>query len=305
MKWKKLDLIFKPQKYDWMITHAAKPAAEYLDNGMFRIYFSGRDIDNRSRGGYFDINIIEPENILYITKKPILELGNLGCFDDSGAMPASVVKYNDKKYMYYTGWNKGVTVPFYLNIGLAISSYDNGKSFQRYSESPIIVKNIHDQYLTAAPYVMIENGIWRMWYVSGTAWKIEQGKPKHYYHIKYAESKDGIRWRNNGIVCIDYKSSSEYAIASPTVLLEDGIYKMWYCYRGDRYRIGYAESLDGLSWERLDDKTEIDISPKGWDSEMVCYPCVVVYKRKKYMFYNGSSYGKTGIGLAFLEKENS
>jgi len=63
-------------------------------------------------------------------------------------------------------------------------------------------------------------------------------KLKHYYHIRYAESEDGIHWKPNGMVCIDYQKD-EYAIARPVVYREDGIYKMWYCYRGGVIRIGW------------------------------------------------------------------
>lgn len=301
MKWKKLGIILKPLKFEWMVTHAAKPCAEHLYDGVYRVYFSGRDKQNRSRGGFFDIDIKDPKKFFFVPKEPILDIGNLGCFDDSGVMPSSVVLYEGKKYMYYTGWSIGVTVPFYLNIGLATSSVDETVHFERYSLAPIIGKNFYDPYLTAAPCVMVKNGIWKMWYSSGTGWKIEGGRPKHYYHIRYAESINGLEWTNDGTVCIDYQSPSEYAIASPSVLYEDCIYKMWYCYRSDRYRIGYAESSDGVSWYRLDHEAGIDASPSGWDSEMVCYPFVISHEGKKYMFYNGNSYGKTGLGLAVLE----
>jgi hypothetical protein len=143
-----------------------------------------------------------------------------------------------------------------------------------------------------------------MWYVSGTGWEDELAspKPKHYYHIKYAESTDGINWKSDGTVCIDYKED-EYAIARPIVYKESGIYKMWFCYRGghNTYRAGYAESKDGIVWERKDNTVGIDVSDSGWDSEMICYPCVFKHKNKKYMLYNGNSFGATGCGYAILE----
>ena len=47
----------------------------------------------------------------------------------------------------------------------------------------------------------------------------------------------------------------------------------------------------------------LDVSPSGWDSEMVCYPHVFDHKGKRYMLYNGNGYGRTGFGLAVLEEE--
>jgi hypothetical protein len=147
---------------------------------------------------------------------------------------------------------------------------------------------------------MHEDGWWRMWYVSGQRWEMHDGQPKHYYHIKYAESTDGLKWDRRGVVCIDFKSEDEYAIGRPCVLKNNGFYSLWYSYRGRSYRIGYAESTDGIHWERKDEQVGIDVSPSGWDSEMIEYAHVFDHKGERYMLYNGNGYGKTGIGLAVL-----
>jgi hypothetical protein len=84
---------------------------------------------------------------------------------------------------------------------------------------------------------------------------------------------------------------------------------MWYCFRGsvdyrtDRgqsYRIGYAESTDGIRWERLDDLVGIERSDEGWDSVMMEYPFVYEHRGLKHMLYNGNGFGETGIGYAVL-----
>ena len=125
----------------------------------------------------------------------------------------------------------------------------------------------------------------------------------YYYHIKYAESGDGIHWMRKGIVCIDFKYRGETRIGRPCVIREDEIYKMWYCCAIDTYRIGYAESGDGIHWVRKDEEVGIDVSESGWDSEMICYPFVFEHKGQKYLLYNGDGYGKTGLGYAILEEE--
>jgi len=236
-----------------------------------------------------------------VSEKPVIGLGPLGAFDDSGVSTSCIVNYQEKKYHYYVGWTLGVTVPFYFYVGLAIS-IDGGETFRRISPAPILERNDVDPYLTASPCVLVEDGRWRMWYVSGTGWELKDNRPRHYYHIKYAESSDGIHWNREGIVCIDYQSENEYAIARPCVIKEGGIYKMWYSYRGDSYRIGYAESTDGIKWARKDEDSGIDVSESGWDSEMIEYPFVFDHNDGRYMFYNGNGYGKTGIGLAVLDR---
>ena len=98
---------------------------------------------------------------------------------------------------------------------------------------------------------------------------------------------------------------NETALARPCVINEHGIYRMWLSYKTkeETYRIGYAESVNGLDWIRLDDEVGIDISSSGWDSEMIEYPYVFNHKGSKYMVYNGNGYGTNGAGLAVLESD--
>ena len=149
---------------------------------------------------------------------------------------------------------------------------------------------------------MVEDGTWRMWYVSGTEWTETPEGPRHHYLIKYAESRDGLRWERTGIVCLDYRSEEEFAFGRPCVLRDGNLYRMWYSYRGPYYRIGYAESADGIVWTRLDSTSVVPPSSSGWDSEMTTYPVVVRRGDRLYMLYNGNGYGRTGIGLALGDR---
>jgi hypothetical protein len=301
MKWHKKGLIIEPQGHlGWMKTHAMIPVADHLREDIYRVYFSGRDCENRSLIGYGDINIVNPIESVYYSENPVLGLGELGCFDDNGVTPSWIVNCDDKKFLYYIGWNPRSTVRMKLFAGLAIS-YDDGISFKRFSRVSILDRTHEEPFLNTAPCVIKDNGIWRMWYVSGVEW-VNPDLPR--YNIKYAESKDGKKWQRNGIVCIDFKKG-ENALARPSVLKESGKYKMWYSYKGghyDTYRIGYAESNDGIEWERQDNRVGIDVSNSGWDSEMIEYSYVFNHKNDKYMLYNGNEYGRNGIGLAVMEE---
>jgi hypothetical protein len=167
------------------------------------------------------------------------------------------------------------------------------------SEAPHLERTAVDPYLTASPWVLIEDGVWRMWYVSGTEWQVTAAGPRHRYHIKYAESRDGARWDRRGLVCIDYQSPDEYAFGRPCVIKDADRYRMWYSRRGDSYRMGYAESRDGIAWTRDDERCVLDVSSgQGWDAEMVAYPVVADVAGERVMLYNGNGYGRTGIGLA-------
>jgi hypothetical protein len=203
-RWIKKGLIFAPrEKSDWLHTHAALPVADRIGN-LHRVYFSGRDKMGRAQIGYFEIDINDPTRILRVSDKPVIGLGRIGAFDDSGATASWIINHEGKKYQYYSGWSLGVTVPFYFYVGLAISD-DGGETYEKVFPAPILERNAIDPYLTASPCVLVEDRIWRMWYVSGTGWELKDGQPRHYYHIKYAESSDGINWHREGIVCIDFE----------------------------------------------------------------------------------------------------
>jgi hypothetical protein len=300
-RWIKKGLIFAPPgNPEWLHTHAALPVADRIGE-LHRVYFSGRDKAGRAQVGYFDIKLSAPDKILRLSEKPVIALGPTGAFDDNGVTTSWIVTHQGKKYHYYSGWSLGVSVPFYFYVGLALSD-DGGESYKKISSAPILERNAIDPYLTASPCVLVEDGTWRMWYVSGTGWEMKEGQLRHRYHIKYAESSDGIYWRREGRVCIDYESPDEYAIARPCVLKDDGLYKMWYSHRGQSYRVGYAESGNGIEWERKDAHSGIDVSESGWDSEMIAYPYVFEHEGTHYMLYNGDGYGRTGIGLAVFDR---
>ncbi len=301
MRWRKLGHVYAPNReMEWLWSHAAVPIAEHITGDIFRIYFSSRDAQNRSHTGYIVVDLMHPEQIIERSSRPVLAPGQLGAFDDSGAMATWIANGGDgRKFLYYIGWNLGVTVPFRNSIGLAIGA--GAGVFDRYAPGAIVDRSMNEPHFCASCCVMPGDDCWRMWYLSCTEWRLRHGKLEHRYHIKYAESDDGIHWRRDGHVAIDYANDGEHAISRPSVIRDDDKWRMWYSARGRSYRIGYAESDDGKHWERRDHLVGINVSDSGWDSEMIEYPFVFDHAGTRYMLYNGNDYGKTGFGLAVLE----
>lgn len=306
--WIKKGLIYAVSGFnDFDFSHCHKPTPLILDENTIRIYFGVRDVKSITRTTFIDVDFsnIEKPKILYVHNKPILDVGKIGTFDDSGANVSSVLRVNNKVFMYFIGWNPSTTVHTRNSIGLAVSE-DNGFSFKRLYDGSVLDRNHFEPYYTGAVDVIFEDDIFKVWYTSGSVWKIIRNKPEISYHIKYAESTDGINWVRKNTNCILPEEEYE-ATARPCVIKEDGIYKMWYSKRnidGFRentikgYRGGYAESLDGKSWERKDHLFGLDISSEGWDSEAIAYPYVIKFKDAKLMFYNGNGFGKSGFGYA-------
>ena len=280
------------------MTHASAPVAVPVNDFLYRVYFATRDGRNRSHVGYVELDIRRPAEILDVSDEPVLAPGPLGYFDAHGVYASSILEHDQTLLLYYIGWNPGHRGPlFYSSIGLAISE-DRGNTFRKISAAPILSRSEYDPCLVTAPFVMVENGVWRMWYVSGFKWEEDEMGLHSYYHIKYAESKDGVSWDRAGLVCIDLEPG-EQNIARPCVVKNGDRYQMWYSYnKGQGYRIGCAESQDGYAWTRLDHEAGIDVSESGWDSQALEYPWVFTHEGKRYMLYNGNGFGREGFGLA-------
>jgi hypothetical protein len=300
-RWRRRGLLLPaPLGTPFAESHAALPAPAPGSTG-WDLYVATRDGAGRSHVTRLSLERAHGElRVSGAAGRPALGLGELGAFDDSGVTPSCVVDHGDRRLLYYSGWARGVSVPFYFYVGLAVSE-DRGRTFQRVSRAPILERNDVDPFLTASPSVLVEGDTWRMWYVSATEWRMVDGEPSQRYHIRYAESEDGVRWRRDGRVCIDYRGEDEYAIARPCVLHDGARYRMWFCARGDTYRLGYAESDDGLTWERDDGAVELTGDPAEWEREMAAYPYVFATDGVFTLLYNGNGYGRSGVGWATLE----
>jgi hypothetical protein len=227
-----------------------------------------------------------------MSSEPVLDLGELGAFDDNGVTSSCAVVQGGRTFLYYTGWTLGVTVPFFFFVGCAVRE-EGSSRFVRVSRAPILERADVDPYLSASPWVIADDRGWRMWYVSADRWERVGGKPRHWYRIKYAESDDGIQWRRDGRVCIDFEDH-EYAISRPCVVRDGDRYRMWFASRGSAYRLAYAESDDGFEWRRMADPAGTPERGDG-DAEMQAYPLVHTLGERRVLLYNGDEYGRTGV----------
>lgn len=312
MRWNKKGILFEPnEEIPWCRTYAGPPFVEIYQD-KYRVYFSGSDNDRISRIGFFTIDKDWNKDTIEIEKTPILDIGDMGCFDERGVAYPWIVNVSDNvKYLYYAGWIKGGGFSkFFTAIGLAISE-DGGKTYSRVSRAPIFERTDEEPISTGSMCVRLENGIFKMWYTCIYNWeKSEKGSIVHHYTIRYAESNDGINWKRNiATSIIPTQINREVAIAKPCVIYEKDkqLYKMWYSYRGDAYKIGYAESENGIQFHRFDSNMQsFKFGKDGeWDHDMLAYAYVFEDNGEYTMLYNGNGYGKSGIGLAMLNKETS
>lgn len=310
MPWIKKGVLYKPDgSLAHSRTHAQVPFA-YPQDDFLRIYFSTRDDRGQSRPTFIDVEYDDFTKIRYVHDSPVLDLGGPGEYDETGSMPASFVEQpNGDLWLYYTGWNRGHNA-YRLSIGLSVST-DGGLTFKKMFNGPIMDRSIVNPLWAAQPWVIREGDRYRMWYISSDKGEYQNGHLEPYYCCKYAESADGIHWNAEGHVCLAYDDFL-HAVGRPVVYQENGLYKMLYSfrnvnnYRTDRnfsYRLGYAESPDGLDWTRKDDQVGIAKSenPDDFDYLMINYAHRFEHDGKKYLLYNGKGFGASGFAYAVWE----
>ena len=310
--WKKCGFLHTEDKRtDWAYSHCHKPTPLLIDDDTLRIYYGTRSLHGHTRTTFVDIDITDLDHcyVKYVHDKPVLGLGKIGTFDDSGANVSSLIKLNNGDiYMYYIGWNPSTTVHTRNSIGLAVSK-DGGYTFERMFDGPILDRNKYEPYYTGAVDVKLIDGKWKLWYTYGQEWKIINQKPEIQYYIRYASSSNGVDWVRNSNDCI--LPNNEYeCTARPSIIYDNEMYRMWYSYRNmvsfrtnpdNGYKAGYAESLDGVNWIRMDNISILNKSDVGWDSEAIAYPYVLKIRDRYLMLYNGNGFGRTGFGYALSQ----
>lgn len=314
--WEKLGLIFEPKKYktSWMEEFAQAPATLVFED-FVRVFFSCRPPHDENRqyvsySSFVDLDRHDLTKVLKVNDKPILELGDTGCFDQFGTYPVSVIKHNDKFLAYYAGWTRCSSVPFNTAIGYAESK--DGCNFSKPFPGPILSYSPNEPFVISGPKIRKFNNKLHLFYIAGTAWVDDDGKPEPVYKIKMAISENGIDWDKYSLPLIPDKLGINEAQASPDVIFRNGKYHMFFCYRYGTnyrnsrrgYRIGYAHSKDLVNWVRDDDYSNLCVSDgECWDSEMVSYPHVFELDGEIYLMYLGNQVGRQGFGLAKLKGE--
>lgn len=254
--------------------HCQIPVVVDYDSYL-RIFVSRRDKSNRSEIVYLDVNSKKPDDVLFVSDS-LVSFGD--SLDKDGVMASCYIENK----LFYTGWSKNNKLYHH-----SIFYYENG----------IKTLLINEEYLCSSPFVIKDNDLYKMWFISGKdcGWYEYDGKIDPLYGIGYAESLDCIKWDFKDVI---FNRHYNEVFARPFVIKDGNLYKMWYSKMSlktpKRYSMGYAESCDGINWERIDNKCIVYVSDKGWDSEMVAFPFIC----RNYLFYSGNGFGKAGFGYA-------
>lgn len=305
MRWRKLGLVYAPAGDQWWAkSHAMCPTPLQISPEIIRVFITCLDQNGIGRPGYVDVDAENPSKVLAVGQNPIFDIGKPGTFDDNGALVTSVLRLPDGTlFFYYVGFELCVKVRYRLFTGVAIST-DLGVTAARYSDTPILDRNSDELYFRGGPCALWQNDRVRLWYVAGSEWIDIGGKPMPVYDLRYVESKDGLCFPNKASVLMNVTDPDEHGFGRPWVVRRGpDDFQLFYSIRRRSlaaYRLGYAESTDGLNWKRRDHLLNLDVSSDGFDNQAIMYSVIFSVRDKTYCFYNGNNFGEQGFGLAQL-----
>jgi hypothetical protein len=315
-RWRRLGQIFECAKHSFKFADggfAQSPQALVLDDRV-RVYFSTRQRD--AGGKFLSLPVYADfsrdfSKLIGVAEKPVMELGELGTFDEHGIFPLSPFRSGTRLMALTTGWTRRQSVSTDGGIGL-VESFDGGASFQRVGRGPVMGSSLHEPFLVSDGFALRDGAQHHMWYIHGVRWIQPDANepPDRVYKIAHASSVDLLKWRRTGRQILPDALGPDECQALPTVLRCGTEWHMVFCYRhatGFRtdasrgYRLGHAVSDDGVSWTRRDDDWTLLCDPADWDGSMQCYPNLFEVDGRIYLLYNGNAFGREGFGLAVLE----
>lgn len=247
-------------------------------------------------------------------------------FDAVYAVDACVLKDGPVYKCWYTGWNGdvehtggGISTKINFRIGYATSpdSWQWTKTKGNAGAGAVLAGAAAEKIGVEDPYVIKENGTYRMWYVS------HDGNKRQ---IQYATSADGINWTKQGIVLQPGNGFTEQETQNPVVFKRAGQYELWYQGRNassPQTHIGRAISTDGLSWKKVNQFVLHPVPPdkpgpySPWSSitqddggklvlgNVIVLPdnsCQVFYS-KQYTAVKNVTYGVIRTPLSFIYTE--
>lgn len=151
--------------------------------------------------------------------------------------------------------------------GVVLDRGPRGAFDDNHLESPIVVRE------TDGTYVLFYRG---------------QSTVDAKGRIMRAVSSDGLSWRKTGVVMEPTESYEGDKIDPMAVMLEDGLYRMWYGCAARGGAACYASSPDGIRWTRHRRNPVLGKTPRTWDGRGAGGQHTVIKVGGRYhMLYKG------------------
>ncbi len=237
---------------------------------------------------------------------PVLSPITSSNWEDYGVYAPFVLKHGDTLKMWYTGIKSfGVQ-----QIGYATSM--DGINWQRDSHNPVLrvgAPGSWDAEYVGYPKIILVDTTYHMWYAGSNDLN------NQIFRMGHATSTDGITWtKYNDPSTINPPFANSDPVLTPTpgswdsatlaghsYFFDGDSFNVWYVGSDNlttrRYKIGYAKSYDGITWEKYPENP-VFYGAGSWDSLKVHGPCVIVDSSGYQMWYQGKYGSNYRIGYA-------
>jgi predicted GH43/DUF377 family glycosyl hydrolase len=272
------------------------------DDRRYRMYYSGREGEGI---GFAEAEAADPVTWTEHPASPVL-LPRADNWEGNRINQPRVTKLTESHWrMFYTGWGyEGPGTKWALG---AADSFDGGTTWKRLQDGPVLARGgalSYDGGGACVPMVLRVGERWMMWYTAATV----SPAGNQNIHLCLATSRDCLNWEKhdgNPVLTDDFSDGAPRSVTSRCAVRHDnGIFRMWYSFAKPHYRICYAESLDGIEWERSPVAPVLGPSAApAWDDTMVEYPEVQVVAGTFRMWFCGNGFGSVGYAEGIPETD--
>jgi predicted GH43/DUF377 family glycosyl hydrolase len=277
--------ILKPASNNFDYAGVMQPKVLF-ENGIYKMWYTGL-----ANGSYSTTFYAVSTNGINWEKHslPVLSPSSNG-WDEVASIAGAVLKEDNGYKMYYVGWNSPYSN---WHIGLATSA--NGINWTKHS-SPVLLGTQGMEFQVIPSAVFKINNIYYLFYNG-------RDESTTNYRVYLAISVDGINWEkvSQDPVLVANKIWEEGSIMHPSILYEDGIFKMVYGSRKGT-AFGYAESTNGTDW--IKDPSPFFIKSQtsnNWGIGQISYPFLIKTNNKLRIYYSAYSSGSI-FKIGFMEK---
>ncbi len=281
--------------WNTMVIHLAMNEGHAMHDGNeYKFYMGGYDGDNFSIGLATSTNL--ESGWTWHPGNPVLTPGP-GLWDDHDVGSPCVIKDGETYKMWYLG-SPDANVNW--KIGYATSS--DGLTWAKHPDPVLEYVPGTWEVSISSMYVIKDGDSLKMWYaddglgISG---------------LGYASSIDGINWsksEDNPVLTPEPGLWDDEFVTVPTVILENGKYRMWYLGVGDPqfgspWQTGFAMSDDGIDWLKDPKNPVLQVGNTGeWDEDAAQSFDIFKINDSTYkMLYLGSDFEEYQFGLATLD----
>lgn len=257
------------------------------DSTTYRMWYRARDW-TRNRMMY----ATSPDGVVWTKEGLVLDVQTPPYYFDSVA-GQSVMKDGSTYKMWFGGgfWSG----PFGMSGQIYLATSPDALSWTIagpvFAEGPV---GSWDEAWVGYPTVTRDPG--------GTYWLYYSGWDGTTTRIGGATSSDGMAFTRigpNPVLDLGPANSWEDAELNMPVVEPGAPRTLWYSANGDKIRIGYATSADGVVWTKSADNPSLTEGPAGsWEDESVYGPGILIDGGTTWLYYGGVTGGLTRVGLA-------